>query len=132
MNVFYDIEQSDIRHNITNQAQIITATNVEYDLDNDGLYSVLFKYKGGYFTLCRNLYEDDEQIYIERDNQNNAACVSLKKMNYILQGNKIEFVIDKEVKFDIDFPKTHIIDISLIDSKQYHCIEKVLKHIFAL
>ncbi|MDR2905199.1 MAG: hypothetical protein LBU73_04535 [Helicobacteraceae bacterium] len=120
-----------MRHyKVNNKTKIINATNVEIDLDNDGLYSILFKYKNEYFTLCRNLDEEDEQIYIENNDQGNAVYVNPERINYVLQNGEIEFDIDKEVKFDMDFANKYIIKFSPVNTKQYNDIKEALENIF--
>jgi hypothetical protein len=98
--------------------------------NEDGLYSVFFEYEGGYITFARNEAEEDNDIYIEKDNQSYAIYVLPSNIKYILQDSKIEFIIDKEVELEIDFERHFIIDFFSIDFKQYKDIEKTLMRIW--
>ena len=103
--------------------------NISYDLDVDGLYSVFFEYENGYFCLSRNLDEDDEEVYLEKDEQNDAVYIYPNKIKYTIDNSKVEFLIDKNIDLK-NFSHHWVLHIEFMDVKQYSEIEQVLIKIF--
>jgi len=103
----------------------IEAKKIEYELNNDGLYSIFFQIENGYLTFCRNL-DEDEQIYIEHNDQSNAIYINPQNIKYVAQNGKMELVISEDVNLETDFIKHFIIEFSPVGTKEYKKIEKAL------
>jgi hypothetical protein len=104
-------------------------TNISCDIDLDGLYSVFFEYDSGYFCLARNIDESDEEIYIEKDEQNNSIYLCPNNIKYTVCNDKIEFSIDKDTELN-GFDHYWILNIESIGIKQCNEIKKVLNEIW--
>jgi len=72
-------------------------TNISCELENeDGMSYLLFKYTGGYFSIGR--MEDDENIYLEKDDQSNGQYFAPDCFEYYYENGEIQLSIDLESK----------------------------------
>ena len=119
----------------------LKATKISYELNNEeGLSSVFIEYNNGYFTVAR--MEDEENIYIEKDDQANGEywerdCFELSLRNGVLVismnlNNKklLKYIEDNELRADL-YSNTNI-TFEPIPPDEFTKLSGVIKRIFSI
>ena len=90
----------------------LKVTNITCELDNeDGLSYLLFQYAGGYFSMGR--MEDDENIYLEKDDQSNGQYFDPECFEYCYENGEIELSIDLDSKRILQYLKENNLSADL-------------------
>ena len=118
----------------------LKATKISYELDNEeGLSSVFIEYDNGYFTVAR--MEDEENIYIEKDDQANGEywerdCfeISLRNGTFVVSMNLnnkklLKYIEDNGLKVDL-YCNTSIA-FEPISTEDFMKLSSVVKRIFS-
>ena len=118
----------------------LKATKISYELNNEeGLSSVFIEYDNGYFTVAR--MEDEENIYIEKDDQANGEywecdCfeISLRNGMFVVSmslNNKklLKYIEDNGLRVDL-YCNTSI-TFEPIPTEDFMKLSSVVKRIFS-
>jgi len=90
----------------------LKVTDITCELDNeDGLSYLLFKYAGGYFSIGR--MEEDENIYLEKDDQSNGQYCDPDCFEYCYENGEIELSIDLDSKRILQYLKENNLSADL-------------------
>ena len=117
----------------------LKATNISYELDNEEVLSyLLFEYAGGYFSIGR--MEDDENIYLEKDDQSNGQYFDPDCFEYSFENGELIFSINLDSKRILQYLKDNKLDADLygntvlifdpVPSEKFKEMSNVISRIF--